>query len=125
MPDSRGRDVLKQSSELLVLSLLADEPKYGYAIIKQVATRSEGAIRLTPGVLYPLLHRMEGQGLLKSTWETVQAERNDQEGTGRKRKWYRLSAKGRRRLDQKVAAHRACQALLETFIHPLEGEGAG
>ncbi len=125
MPDSRGRDVLKQSSELLVLSVLADEPQYGYAIIKQVATRSEGAIRLTPGVLYPLLHRMEGQGLLKSTWETVQAERNDQEGTGRKRKWYRLSAKGRRRLGQKVAAHRACQALLESFIPSLEGEGAG
>ena len=47
---------------------------------KQVAARSEGALRLTPGVLYPLLHQMEAQGLLRSSWESVRAESGDGAG---------------------------------------------
>jgi PadR family transcriptional regulator PadR len=109
-------DLLKKAADLLVLSVLADAPLYGYAITKQVAARSGGAIRLTPGVLYPLLHQMEKSGLLLSSWETVQAPDNDDADKGRKRKWYRLSAKGRKRLSQRIAAHRAYQAMIESFL---------
>ncbi|MEE8458550.1 MAG: PadR family transcriptional regulator [Phycisphaerales bacterium] len=116
-------DLIHGATDLLVLSVLAEGRAYGYAITKQLAARSEGTVRLTPGVLYPLLHKLEKQGLLLSSWETVQAEGND-DGPGRKRKWYRLSAKGRRRLEQRAAAHRAYQAVIESFL-PRPKEEAG
>lgn len=115
------------AAELVVLSVLADERLYGYAIAKRVAARSEGGIRLTPGVLYPLLAKLEKSGLIAASWETVRSERAEADAPGRKRKWYRLSAKGRRRLAQRVEAHRAYQALIEQFIprEGREGEAAG
>jgi len=113
MPRPPAADPLP--TDLLVLAVLGDGPQYGYGLTKQLAARSCGAVRLTPGVLYPLLHKLERQGLLLSSWETVQAERNP-DGDGRKRKWYRLSAKGRRRLAQRVAAHRAWLAVVESFL---------
>ncbi len=119
MPTS---DLVQGATDLLVLSVLADRPAYGYAITKQAAAKSDGAVRLTPGVLYPLLHKLEKQGLLLSSWETIQAEGNE-DGRGRKRKWYRLSARGRRRLEQRVAAHRAYQAVIESFLPRAEEAG--
>ena len=121
MPDDPSKpaassDLLKGAGDLLVLSVLADGPMYGYAITKQVAARSGGSIRLTPGVLYPLLHELEKSGLLLSSWETVLAANNEDEDKGRKRKWYRLSAKGRKRLTQRVASHRAYQKMIESFL---------
>lgn len=116
----RPADLIRGASDLLVLSILADGPQYGYAIARRLAAGSDGAVRLSPGVLYPLLHEMEKQALLLSSWETVQA-RDNPDGPGRKRKWYRLSAKGRRRLAQRVAAHRAYQALIDSFLPRAEG----
>jgi DNA-binding PadR family transcriptional regulator len=113
-------DLIQGATDLLVMAVLREGPAYGYAITKQVAAQSDGAVRLTPGVLYPLLHKLEQQGLLLSSWDTVQAEGNEA-GRGRRRKWYRLSAKGHRRLDQRVAAHRAYQAVIESFL-PRAGE---
>jgi PadR family transcriptional regulator PadR len=107
-------------SELIILSVLADEPLYGYAITKSVAGRSSGEVRLTPGVLYPLLAKLEKHGFITSSWETIRSDRNesdDAEG-GRKRKWYRLSAKGRKRLEQRVQAHREYLSLIASFISP-------
>lgn len=123
MATPAASELIRGSTDLVVLSVLADRPQYGYAIIKQVTVRSEGAIRLTAGVLYPLLHEMEKKGLLLSSWEEVRAEKNDERGSGRKRKWYRLSAKGRRRLTQRAAAHRAFHRVLESFLPDAEGSG--
>lgn len=113
-----GRERKKESLELILLSVLADRPLYGYAITKQVAVKSQAHIRLTPGALYPLLHDLEGQKLISSSWEEVKSDRRaeEEEGEGRKRKWYRLTAKGRRRLAQRIRGHRAHQALIESFI---------
>lgn len=105
-----------ESAELVVLSLLADGPQYGYAISKEVALRSDGQLRLTPGVLYPLLKDLETQGLILSEWEAVRSERSTDEGEGRRRKWYKLSAKGRKRLDQRIHSHRAFRRIIDTFI---------
>ncbi len=115
-------DLLRTSADLIVLSVLADGPAYGYAISKQVGAQSQGAIRLSAGMLYPLLHEMEQQGLLLSSWELVQASDTQPGDKGRKRKWYRLSAKGKKRLAQRVAAHRAYQALIESFIPGTVGD---
>ncbi|MEE9129238.1 MAG: PadR family transcriptional regulator [Phycisphaerales bacterium] len=110
-----AKDMWRSSADLVVLSVLADGPRYGYAITKQVAAQSSDSIRLTPGVLYPLLHQMERQGLVNAEWDTVKSETGDSK-RGRQRKWYKLSAKGRRRLKQRVAAHRAYQQLIESFL---------
>lgn len=113
------------SAELVVLSLLADGPQYGYAIAKEVSVRSEGQLRLTPGVLYPLLKDLETQGLIVSEWEAVKSERSDDEAAGRRRKWYRLSPKGRKRLDQRIHSHRAFRRLIDTFIGEPSREETG
>ena len=112
----------RDSSDLVVLSLLADGPKYGYAISKEVAARSEGRMKLTPGVLYPLLKGLETEGLVLTEWEEVKSDRAGEEADGRKRKWYRLSAKGRKRLDQRVAAMRAYRAIIDAFVGPAREE---
>jgi PadR family transcriptional regulator PadR len=123
------------AAELVVLSVLAEGPLYGYAIAKEAASRSGGEFKLSPGVLYPLLKSLERDALITSTWETVRSERSAPEpessdaedGTeaagGRRRKWYRLSAKGRKRLAQRVAAHRAYLAMIENFLRGRGGEG--
>lgn len=119
-----GRDAKQAGVELVLLSVLADGPLYGYAISKRVAAGSEGAMRLTPGVLYPLLRSLEAQKLIEATWETVRSERAEEGTEGRKRKWYRLSAKGRRHLAKRVAAHRERQAMIERFL-PEAGREEG
>ncbi|MGD9688847.1 MAG: PadR family transcriptional regulator [Phycisphaerales bacterium] len=123
-----SRDSTSDSAELVVLSLLGDRRLYGYAIGKEVAARSDGKLRLTPGVLYPLLKELEAQGLISSSWEEIKAEDADADDVGRRRKWYRLTAKGRRRLEQRVAAHRAFRTIIDAFIgrapHAAGGEGA-
>ncbi|CAG1000637.1 Transcriptional regulator [Phycisphaerales bacterium] len=119
------RDSQRDQAELVILSLLEDGSRYGYAISKEVASRSDGMLRMTPGVLYPLLKALEADGLISSTWEEVKADDADPDDAGRKRKWYRLSAKGRKRLAQRVAAHRAWRAVIDAFIGERpEKEGA-
>lgn len=113
------------TSEFVALSVLAEEPLYGYAIAKRVASRSDERLRLTPGVLYPLLKRLEKTGLVTATWETVRSDRSGEDSEGRRRKWYRLSAKGRRRLAQHASAQREHQRLIEAFLPPEAPENAG
>lgn len=79
---------------------------YGYAIAKRAAAASDNQLRLTPGVLYPLLASLEKQGLISANWE-IRSDRAaspeieggaEAEGGGRRRKWYSLSPKGERHL---------------------------
>jgi PadR family transcriptional regulator, regulatory protein PadR len=111
------------AAELVVLSLLGEGRKYGYLLTKEAAARSDGQVRLTPGVLYPLLKRLETEGLVASSWEEVKAEASEESAEGRKRKWYRLSAKGKRRLEQRIAGHRAYRAIIDAFIGEPGQEG--
>ena len=79
------REQLKGHLDLLLLSVLADGPAHGYAIIAQLRERSGQAFTLPEGTVYPALHRLEAAGLLRSSW-TEQA--------GRRRRLYELTAKG-------------------------------
>jgi len=85
------KDLVAASATPLVLAILQAGPSYGYAIIQQVRELSGGALEWSEGMLYPVLHRLEDQSLI-SSYE----ERGD---TGRKRKYYKLSAAGRRMLE--------------------------
>jgi DNA-binding PadR family transcriptional regulator len=115
--------------ELVLLAALRDRPLYGYAIAKSLSAESGGVIRLSPGVLYPLLRSLEKNGLVSADWEEVKGERRQDDPdaeslAGRKRKWYRLTPKGRRRLEQRIEAHRAHQRMIERFVRGLESEAA-
>jgi PadR family transcriptional regulator, regulatory protein PadR len=74
--------------ELLVLGALGDGPRHGYQIVLDVERRSAGRFVFQHGTLYPILHRLEAEGLIAGRWE---------EGAGRRRKLYRITAAGRRR----------------------------
>lgn len=118
-----SRDSQRENAELVILSLLeAQGPLYGYAISKEVAARSDQLLRMTPGVLYPLLRELEAEGLIAGNVEEVRSDRReDQEpgeaaASGRKRKWYRLTAKGRKRLTARVEAHRSWRRVIDLFI---------
>ncbi|HWL07431.1 MAG TPA: PadR family transcriptional regulator [Planctomicrobium sp.] len=80
------KDLMAASAVPLLLSILEGGENYGYAIIQKVRELSSGEIEWTDGMLYPVLHRLEAQGCVKSRW--VEAE------SGRKRKYYSLNRKG-------------------------------
>lgn len=86
-----SKELVAASTVPLVLSVLAEGENYGYALIQRVRELSDGRIEWTEGMLYPVLHWMEEQGQIESEWR--QAE------SGRRRKYYRLRAPGRRALE--------------------------
>ena len=79
--------------DMMILEVVCREPSYGYEIVQTVMTRSEGYFELKEGSLYPALHRMERQGLLSSYWVDTE--------DGRRRKYYRITAKGAKALEAK------------------------
>jgi PadR family transcriptional regulator PadR len=85
-----NKDLIAASSSALVLAILAEDDSYGYAIIKRVKELSGGHLEWTDGMLYPVLHRLERQGHIDARWETAE--------TGRRRKYYRITASGRAQL---------------------------
>lgn len=119
-----SRDANRDHAELVILSLLEAGRQYGYAISKEVSRRSGEQLRLTPGVLYTILKEMEGEGLIAAEWEEVRSERAEEGAEGRRRKWYKLTAKGRKRLGQRVESHRAWRAIIDLFIG-VGGGGGG
>lgn len=114
---------LKQDhSTLIVLSVLADGPSYGYAISKAIAAKSDGHFKLTASGMYPLLTKLEKQGLVTTSWEEVKAEGADPDATGRRRKWYTLSLKGHKQLAKNIEANRQMQSLIDAFVAPAINE---
>ena len=94
MPSPRpDQDWKKGSAELLVLSLLEDQPRHGYDISKLIQIRSGGALQFHVTSLYPLLHRLEKQRLVEGLW----VEKAEQ----RRRRYYSLTLEGRKVLRSK------------------------
>jgi PadR family transcriptional regulator PadR len=100
-------EALKGHLDALVLATLCDEPAHGYAVIEELKNRSGGAFDLAEGTVYPVLHRLEADGLLASAWSTA---------GGRRRRVYRLTRRGRaalaERRDDWNAFARAVEAVL-------------
>jgi DNA-binding PadR family transcriptional regulator len=81
-----GKDLVAASATPLVLAILSEGESYGYAIIKRVDELSGGELQWTDGMLYPVLHRLERNGLVKASWGRAKS--------GRRRKYYRLTDQG-------------------------------
>ncbi|NBG88427.1 PadR family transcriptional regulator [Isachenkonia alkalipeptolytica] len=84
------------STVLLLLSLLKEQDRYGYEIIKELELRSENAFQFKEGTLYPVLHRLEAKGYVKS----YQAKGD----TGKNRKYYKITKSGLEELEVETEA---------------------
>jgi PadR family transcriptional regulator, regulatory protein PadR len=99
-----NKDLIAASSTPMVLAILAERDSYGYAILQRVRELSGGHLEWTDGMLYPVLHRLERLGLVEARWEVAES--------GRRRKYYRITAQGR---DQLAAELRQWQAVDATL----------
>jgi DNA-binding PadR family transcriptional regulator len=105
-----SKELVAASTVPLVLSVLAEGENYGYALIRRVQELSGGEIEWTEGMLYPVLHWLEREGLVESFWRGGE--------TGRRRKYYRLRPDGRTALQEErqqwLTVHRTLMKLWNT-----------
>ena len=89
------RELLKGTTETVVLAALARQPVHGYQLVDRLRTQSEGLLALGEGTIYPLLYKLEANDLVRGRWEP---------GTGgRRKRVYSLTRKGRRCLADRSA----------------------
>jgi len=81
-------ELVRSSTDLVILTLLRDRPMYGYEILVSLADRGNGEFQFRQGTLYPLLYRLEREGWIRAKWETPPK--------GKKRKVYALTSDGRK-----------------------------
>jgi PadR family transcriptional regulator, regulatory protein PadR len=106
-------ELKKGSAELLVLSLLEARPRHGYEIGKLIEQKSEKRIQFRIGSLYPILCRLEHRGLIAGRWVEKAGER--------RRRYYRLTAEGRKAL---AAQRSAWQEFVSTINQLVSSEYA-
>jgi PadR family transcriptional regulator PadR len=105
------RELIKGNIDSLLLSLIGQQPMYGYRILKELEKRSLGYFNFKEGTLYPALHRLEKAGLIVSKWEMSPS--------GRQRRYYYLTAKGQRLLAVKRSQWLDFSAAVNLIIQPL------
>jgi DNA-binding PadR family transcriptional regulator len=102
-----NKDLIAASSTPIVLAILAEGDSYGYAILQRVRELSGGRMEWTDGMLYPVLHRLERLGHIEARWETADS--------GRRRKYYRVTAAGRKQLAEERRQWQAVDATLRSI----------
>jgi transcriptional regulator len=104
MPPSDRADLLQGTLDMLILKTLELAPLHGYAIAQRINRVSEALLQVPQGSLYPALHRLENKGFLGADWTETES--------GREAKVYRLTKKGRTRLQTEIADwHRLSEAI--------------
>jgi PadR family transcriptional regulator PadR len=106
MPD--GNRIGRGDMSLLLLGAIARREMYGYELVAELKQRSEGVVDLPEGTVYPLLRRLERDGLIRGHW--VEA------GGGPRRRYYVLTQAGEKALDEGRAAWRRFVAATDTLI---------
>ena len=106
-----NKDLIAASSTPIVLAILAERDSYGYAILQRVRELSGGSMEWTDGMLYPVLHRLERLGFVEARWEVAES--------GRRRKYYRLTSKGKTQLAEEQRQWRAVDETLRGIWHSL------
>ena len=104
-----SRELKRGSTELLILALIEQRARHGYEIAQLIEQRSLGAIAFRVASLYPTLYRMEGKGLLEGRW----VERAGQ----RRRRYYRITAAGRKSLASQRSLWEGFFAALHRVAH--------
>jgi transcriptional regulator len=104
-------DHLQGSLEILVLKVLRRGPNNGYAIATCIEQTSDEVLRVEEGSLYPALHRMTENGWLKAEWRMSEA--------GRRARFYELTAKGRKRLEEEEKRWRSVTAAVAKVLRTV------
>ena len=108
------RELKRGSLELIVLHLLEPREAYGYEIVSKVTDRTNGALGVTDGTLYPVLYRLERAGWVDVRWETP--------ARGVPRKYYRLTSAGREELGRLKGEWQAFVSAMAALLEPEEGQ---
>jgi PadR family transcriptional regulator, regulatory protein PadR len=103
-PQVLDRELKKGSAELLILSLVEDQPRHGYDISKLIKARSKGALSFNVASLYPLLYRLEKRGWIQGRWVEKAGQR--------RRRYYKLTSDGKKVL---AAQRRGWLAFVEAI----------
>ena len=109
---AQNRELVKGNIESLLLSLVGQQPMYGYQIIKELEKRSQGYFRFKEGTLYPILHRLEKAGLIESKWQTL--------FKGRQRRYYYITDSGRNSLVEKKSQWSDFLTAMNQIIQPVQ-----
>ncbi|MEE9247268.1 MAG: helix-turn-helix transcriptional regulator [Dehalococcoidia bacterium] len=102
-------DLLRGNTESLLLALIGDSPMYGYSIMKEIERRTDGGLRFKEGTLYPALHRLEQDGLIKGEWVSV---------NGMERRYYSLTEMGLEVLKRRRVQWRQFSTAVNRIISP-------
>ncbi len=109
-------DLVPGTLDMLVLRALVPGELHGYAIARRLLQQSDDVLRVEEGTLYPALHRMQRRGWVKSSWGASE--------TNRRAKFYTLTVKGRRQLEERVSAWRRMVLAIDAVLEARPGAGA-
>ena len=104
----RPSDLIQGTLDVLILKSVATEPRHGWAIAKRIQAVSGDVLQIKQGSLYPALHRLEHQGLIKAEWR-----KNE---TGRDAKFYALTRAGRTQLEQELTQWERLSAAIQLAL---------
>ena len=105
-----GRELLKGNTDCLLLCLINQQPTYGYHIIKELQRRSNGYFCFKEGTLYPALHRMEKNKLIKGRWQMLPS--------GQQRRYYYITGKGQQVLAKGLTDWQEFSAAVALIMQP-------
>ena len=109
-------ELLQGTLDLLILRTLLPGPMYGHAIAKHIQRTSENLLRVETGSLYPCVHRLEAKGWVAASWELSDK--------GKRAKYYRLTALGRKRLFAEQSKWEAFARAMGLILDPAGWEGS-
>jgi len=104
------RGLMKGSVDSLLLSLIDQQPMYGYKILKEIERKSQGYFKFQEGTLYPALHRLEAAGLITGKWQMLTS--------GRQRRYYYITDKGHQRLVMNMSQWQDFLTAVNLIIQP-------
>jgi PadR family transcriptional regulator len=110
--DRFSAELMRGSLDLMVLSVLMQGPQYGYSLQQRLRDATAGRVPLPAGTLYPLLHRLETEKLIRSRWD---------DSTGRRRKWYEINQSGRARLGSQAGQWLAYAECIRSLLDTVPG----
>ena len=102
-----NKELVGASTGLLVLAVLAETASYGYEIVKRLNKETEGIFLWQEGTIYPVLHKLEKAELVRTQWQ--------QADTGRRRKYYYITAQGRKALTARTKEWKAFNQMVLRF----------
>lgn len=107
-PQARDRDMVQGTLDMLILKSLSLAPMHGWGITQRIGQITKSVLQVNPGALYPALERLQDRDWIRAEWGTTE--------NGRKAKYYKLTATGRKHLGQETETWRKMVAAVEAVL---------